>query len=79
MSKALSKSPVRQSRAVLRRVEAGSSSICVICEEPVKFAAKTQRNQVIANVYADGKWCRVEHFHAECYAENGEIYGPATP
>lgn len=77
MSKTTTKAPVRQSRAVLRRVEAGSSSVCGICEEPVKFAAKTQRSQVIANVYTDGKWTRVEHFHAECYADNGEIYGPA--
>lgn len=65
------------SRAVLRRVEAGSMSICVHCDEQVKFAAKLNRLQVIANVYVDARWDRVEHFHAECYDLAGEPYGPA--
>jgi hypothetical protein len=39
------------SRAVLRRVEAGNTATCAHCGEPVKFTAKTQRQQVIANVY----------------------------
>ncbi|MGK2957794.1 MAG: hypothetical protein ACSLFB_05220 [Acidimicrobiales bacterium] len=76
MSKTTTKTPNQQSRAVLRRVEAGSSSICAICEEAIKFAAKTQRSQVIANVYTEGKWTRVEHFHSECYSDKGEQYGP---
>jgi hypothetical protein len=63
------------SRAVLRRVEAGSMAICQTCDEQVKFAAKQQRAQVIANVYVDGRWHRVEHFHAECYELAGEPYG----
>lgn len=75
MSKAATKAPVHKSRAVLRRVEAGSTSVCSHCDEPVKFAAKMQRNQVIANVYVSGKWNRVEHFHEECYIKGGEIYG----
>jgi hypothetical protein len=65
------------SRAVLRRVEAGSMAICAFCEEQVKFAAKLNRQQVIANVYVDGRWNRVEHFHSECYEMAGETYGPA--
>ena len=64
------------SRAVLRRVEAGSMAMCRTCDEQVKFAAKQQRAQVIANVYVDGRWNRVEHFHAECYEAAGEPFGP---
>ena len=63
------------SRAVLRRVEAGNLAICVSCDQQVKFAAKQNRQQVIANVYEDGKWVRVEHFHEECYPEAGSPYG----
>ena len=66
----------RQSRAVLRRVEAGSTVLCATCRQPVKFAAKVQRQQVIANVYVEGRWDRVEHFHSECYDEAGGPYGP---
>lgn len=66
------------SRAVLRRVEPGNLAMCVHCTQPVKFAAKQNRQQVIANVYEDGKWSRVEHFHAECYPEGGSPYGDAA-
>lgn len=65
----------RESRAVLRRVEAGSSVLCARCREVVKFTAKVQRQQVIANVYVGGRWDRVEHFHSECYDEAGRPYG----
>jgi hypothetical protein len=30
---------------------------------------------VIANVYENGVWARVEHYHADCYAEAGAPYG----
>jgi hypothetical protein len=65
------------SRAVLRRVEPGSMSLCAFCDEQVKFAAKVNRQQVIANVYVDGRWHRVEHFHSECYEMAGEPFGGA--
>ena len=65
------------SRAVLRRVEAGNTATCAHCSEPVTFTAKTQRQQVIANVYVDSRWDRVEHFHSECYEEAGQPYGTA--
>jgi hypothetical protein len=65
------------SRAVLRRVEAGNSATCAHCGEQVKFTAKTQRQQVIANVYTDGRWERVEHYHSECYDEADTPYGSA--
>ena len=63
------------SRAALRRVDAGCSAMCARCDEQVKFAARQNRQQVIANVYVDGRWDRVEHFHLECYVEAGEPYG----
>ncbi len=63
------------SRAVQRRVEAGSSVMCTTCDEQVKFAAKQNRQQVIANVYVDGRWTRVEHFHLECYEAADAPYG----
>lgn len=68
-----------QSRAVLRSIDAGSSAVCVGCAKPIKFVAKLQLRQVIANVYEEGKWKRVEHFHAECYDDAGDPYGPPTP
>lgn len=66
------------SRAVQRRVEAGSSVMCAGCDQQVKFAARQNRQQVIANVYLDGRWTRVEHFHADCYTSAADPYGPAA-
>ncbi len=67
-----------KSRAVIRTVEAGNSAMCAHCEAQVKFVARAQLRQVIANVYEDGEWKRVEHFHADCYQLAGEPYGPAA-
>jgi hypothetical protein len=64
-----------RSRAVLRRVEAGNNGICVTCLRPVRFSARNKTAQVICNVYEDGRWCRVEHYHVTCYHEAGEPYG----
>jgi hypothetical protein len=64
------------SRAVLRPVDPGNNASCAWCGAPVKFVARAQLRQVIANVYRDGTWERVEHFHAECYDEAGQPYGP---
>jgi hypothetical protein len=69
---------VTESRAVTRTIEPGNSAVCVHCGAPVKFIARTQGRQVIANVYVDGAWDRVEHFHADCYGEAGEPYGSAA-
>ena len=66
------------SRAVLRPVEAGNAAVCVTCGAPVKFAAKIKSFQVIANVYTDGTWDRVEHYHADCYEQSGCPYGSAA-
>jgi hypothetical protein len=49
------------SRAVIRPVDPGNSASCARCGAPVKFVARAQLRQVIANVYTDGAWERVEH------------------
>ena len=66
----------QHSRAVLRDVEPGSTGEWAHCDERVKFQAKVRHKQVICNVYEDGKWNRVEHFHAPCYDLAGEPHGP---
>lgn len=68
-----------ESRAVVRSIEPGSSVLCTHCGERVKFQAKNRLNQVICNVYVDGAWDRVEHFHEACYAEAGAPYGEPEP
>jgi hypothetical protein len=65
------------SRAVVRFVEAGNDAVCEHCQSPVKFVARIKGRQVIANVYVDGRWARVEHYHDSCYEEAGEPYGTA--
>lgn len=67
------------SRAVLRLIEPGSAVECAHCGQQVKFVARAQGRQVIANVYVDGIWARVEHYHADCYGASGEPYGPPVP
>ena len=64
-----------KSRAVERQVEPGNSAVCAHCGAPVKFVARAQLRQVIANVYERGRWVRVEHYHADCYREAGSLYG----
>jgi hypothetical protein len=66
------------SRAVMRLVEPGNDAMCAHCGRQVKFAARVHPRQVIVNVYEDGVWKRIEHFHEECYAEAGEPFGPAV-
>lgn len=73
----LAQSPLT-SRAVTRPIEAGSSTVCATCGRPVKFSAKAKLQQVIANVYVDHVWDRVEHYHAECYDQAGQPYGSAA-
>ena len=66
---------MRSSRAVVRPIEPGNSAMCAHCGAQVKFVARAQLRQVIANVYEDGNWVRVEHYHAECYDKAGQPYG----
>lgn len=63
------------SRAVTRLIEAGSMCDCIGCGKQVKFRARQRDLQVICNVYEDGVWRRVEHFHEECYETSGFPYG----
>lgn len=65
------------SRAVVREVEAGSTVDCIYCRERVRFQAKVRHRQVICNVYDEGRWVRVEHYHEECYDGAGNPHGPA--
>ena len=67
------------SRAALRLIEPGSTVDCAACGTRVKFQARLRLQQVICNVYTNGTWERVEHFHAECYEEAGRPYGEPTP
>ena len=62
-------------RAVVRAVEPGNDARCTLCGKQIKFAARTHPRQVIANVYVDEAWDRVDHYHEECYVESGEPYG----
>ena len=66
-----------KSRAVLRLIEPGSSVDCTVCGERVKFAARLRLQQVICNVYVDGSWSHIEHFHEACYETAGQPHGPA--
>jgi hypothetical protein len=63
------------SRAVARPVEAGSDAVCVYCSEQIRFSARLKARKVIANVYVDGRWDRVEQFHEDCYERSGQAYG----
>lgn len=65
-------------RAVERPVDPGNSGMCPECLEVVKFRARHKDRQVIANVYVDGKWDRVEQFHADCYTKAGAPHGPIS-
>ena len=66
---------VPTSRAVLRDIEAGSTTDCGVCGERLVFRAKQRLRQVICNVYDAGVWKRVEHFHPDCYDTAGEPHG----
>ncbi len=66
----------RESRAVTRLIEAGSSTECSVCEKVLKFRARQRDYQIICNVYDDGDWVRVEHFHDECYLDAEQPFGP---
>lgn len=68
---------VFESRAVLRPVTEGNIGSCALCGIGIKFAAKRDQQQVIANVYEGRKWSRVEYFHPSCYEDADQPYGQA--
>ncbi|SHE38861.1 hypothetical protein SAMN02745225_00475 [Ferrithrix thermotolerans DSM 19514] len=65
------------SRGVRRRVEPGEGSTCASCGQAIRFSMKAPTHQIIANVYENGVWNRVEHFHDTCYLSAGLPYGKA--
>lgn len=65
----------KESRAVQRLIEAGNYVDCVHCGDQVKFQAKVRTYQIICNIYTDGKWDRVEHYHFDCYEQAGSPFG----
>ena len=66
------------SRAVERVIVPDVVERCVQCGEPIRYVAKSLACRVIANVYEDGRWDRVEHFHAHCYFDASQPYGTAA-
>ena len=64
-----------KSRAVARSVEAGCIADCAECTTQIRYSAKLKPRQVIANVYENDKWQRVEHYHEECYLLANSPYG----
>ncbi|HET9690914.1 MAG TPA: hypothetical protein VFP61_07155 [Acidimicrobiales bacterium] len=69
----------RVSRAADRPIDPGNDAACAHCGERVKFVARLHSRQVIANVYVEERWQRVEHFHADCYERAGAPYGEPRP
>lgn len=68
-----------QTRAVERVVVPGTTGICPRCDLSVKYEAKKHNRQVICNVYEDGKWNRIEHYHDKCYEKAKMPYGEPQP
>lgn len=72
------------SRAVLRQLEPGPAEYCAGCGERVAWAPPRMagggrgQRKVVANVYSDGVWQRVEHWHEDHYLAAGEPYGKAV-
>lgn len=68
--------PTLTSRAVRRLIEPGNNVACASCGEIIKFVTREQASQIIANVYVDGRWDRVEYWHDVCYEKADSPYGP---
>jgi hypothetical protein len=60
---------------VLRYCEPGEEHRCQLCQDRVMFKARQHQYRVICNIYVDGRWNRVEVFHAQCYADAKMPYG----
>lgn len=68
------------SRARLRTINPGQDGWepCKVCGDMVVFLAKVPsklRKRIVANVYVEGRWDRVEIFHTVCYLAAGAPYG----
>jgi hypothetical protein len=67
-----------ESRAVARLIEAGCVAECPVCGERVKYRARHRDQQVICNVYENGRWQRVEQYHLDCYVAADSPHGPLS-
>lgn len=74
--------PTVGTRAHVRAIEAGAEDICPDdrggCGKTVKFLAQIPlryRRRVVANIYWQGKWNRIEVWHLLCYVAQGMPYG----
>jgi hypothetical protein len=67
------------SSAVERAILPNVDEWCVHCCGPIRYVAQGTTRRVIANVYAYGRWKRVDNFHAHCYAEARQPFGVAVP
>ena len=65
-----------ESRAVERSIEPGNSAVCPVCGETVKFKARTQGRQVIANIYVNDAWDRRKHCPVGCSPSPHAPLGP---
>jgi hypothetical protein len=66
-------------RAVERPIVPDVDACCAHCCERIRFTRPGTARRVIANIYTDGRWDHVEHFHDLCYVEAGQPHGPAAP
>jgi hypothetical protein len=64
-----------QTRAIVREIARGNHTDCRGCGQGIRFRTKLHHQTVICNVYDDGRWDRVEHWHLECYRDAGEPHG----
>lgn len=53
--------------------------LCDSCGEHIKRSGTPHPRIVLANVYTDGRWDRLDAFHPECYTAEGEPYGEPGP
>ncbi len=65
-------------RAVSSRIEPYNNIRCHACDGLLTFRARHKHHQIIANVYQDDKWDRVEHWHPDCYQTADQPHGPPT-
>lgn len=68
-------------RAVEKNLLSGNQEYCSyeFCSYPRHIIISKTRfpiKEIIANVYFEDKWQRVEHFHSDCYDKMGNPYGP---
>ena len=82
MAMAVAEDLGRGTRAVIRPIEAGTEDVCPLdhggCGGRVKFSVQVPlryRRRVIANIYWQGSWNRVEVWHFTCYVAAGMPYG----